>query len=716
VGEVAKPRVRVDAIHGFRGFAVLLVVLSHLSVPRFENGFIGVDIFFVISGFLITHLLILEYTNNRRASKRAGWISFVAFYARRARRILPTAFFVLILVLLAASVLKSQINLVPNISQDASWAAFFVSNLHYMNQSTEYFGNDIQQSPFLHYWSLSVEEQFYLLWPVLFLTLTTIQGFKVYGVIFNWRNRLKLGMIVVLILSFSIYILHLIEGSPSSYYSSLGRFWEFALGAIFAVSAKNLLPVRIDMIHLIFTVISLFGFFLLDSQVFRYIIVFPLLLTASLLHQFVNGDIDSTFSRFFSKKPLLFLGTISFSLYLVHWPMIVFARGLGIQVFGVNLIWFVPLMLGVSWLVFREIESRFMKLKIPTVSKRGAARRQRYFPLNLDALRYSSFAIFVLIVALNLQVGVAKPVLLEVFKPKVVEPWTLPQNLAATGDSLTSAVELNPPSSNSLDILWKSKIQDGLKLVKLPEGMSAKLSNLTTERTAEWSKCLNLVVNKPECNYGNPGALKKIYIVGDSYAFGMTQMIARTFDAEAYYIVGRHKAECTVPDVNLAGGFDSSCKAHREAVKREIAKEKPYLVIAVSVNSVEREEERDQLFSAMLKEFDFFTANAANVLVIGETPFMADPRICIKSDKDFVDCKGSANARGQSRLLTQRAANLSGASYLDVTPWLCLSSSCPVIIDGAFTTWDGGHITSELSAKLSPLFRSFILSLGLSVK
>ena len=249
-------RSRNESIHGFRGVAILLVLLCHLGIPGFKNGFIGVDVFFVISGFLITHYLSLEYIGNRKASGRQGWISFVGFYARRARRIFPTAFFVILATLAIGTFVTANSNL--KLNTDAGWAFFFLSNLNYINQSTEYFGQGVQQSPFLHYWSLSVEEQFYILWPSIFLTLTTIRGFKLFDFVFNWRNRLKLGMILIFVLSFFVYMYQLITNSPSSYFSSLGRFWEFAVGAFFAISVKDNISKLKTKIQILFSIVSIF--------------------------------------------------------------------------------------------------------------------------------------------------------------------------------------------------------------------------------------------------------------------------------------------------------------------------------------------------------------------------------------------------------------------------------------------------------------------------
>ena len=161
-------RFRSD-VEGLRAVAVLLVVLDHLEAPGFHGGFFGVDVFFVISGYLITSLLAAEYAKKAEAHGGRGSISIAGFYARRARRILPAALTVILAVVVAGGVLLNELR-VAQIRHDALWAVFFGSNMNFIQQATDYFGQGfVDTSPFQHYWSLAVEEQFYLVWPALFL-------------------------------------------------------------------------------------------------------------------------------------------------------------------------------------------------------------------------------------------------------------------------------------------------------------------------------------------------------------------------------------------------------------------------------------------------------------------------------------------------------------------------------------------------------------------
>ena len=141
-------------VQGLRALAVLLVALDHARVGPFHGGYVGVDVFFVISGFLITGLLLTE-------ARRDGRISLVGFYARRAKRILPAATVVLLVTVLASVVLLNGVDALAAI-EDSVWVIFFAANVKFARDGTDYFHNDAAPSPFQHYWSLAVEEQFYL--------------------------------------------------------------------------------------------------------------------------------------------------------------------------------------------------------------------------------------------------------------------------------------------------------------------------------------------------------------------------------------------------------------------------------------------------------------------------------------------------------------------------------------------------------------------------
>ena len=211
-------------IQGLRALAVVAVILDHLLGGP-AGGFVGVDVFFVVSGFLITgHLL--------RSVERSGRISFADFYRRRVKRILPAA-----LLVLAVTVVASYLLLTParfaTVLSDVLWAACFGANWHLIAVGTDYFQAAGPVSPIQHYWSLAVEEQFYLVWPVVLLLLAVLAR--------RMRARLRLvagaGLGLLTVLSFAWALAETAQEPTWAYFSTASRAWELGVGALLAVAA-----------------------------------------------------------------------------------------------------------------------------------------------------------------------------------------------------------------------------------------------------------------------------------------------------------------------------------------------------------------------------------------------------------------------------------------------------------------------------------------------
>jgi len=211
-------------IEGLRAVAIILVVLLHCGVPRMAGGIVGVDVFFVISGFVITGLLLREYKSSNR-------IAFLNFYARRARRLLPAALLVIVASLLLTSLIAGH-SVAVQVASDCRWSAAFLANFHLTTVTPNVL--QMQETPVAGYWSLAVEEQFYLLYPALFAMLMIIPG--------RWstRVRLSLGLVVIIIgsLALSIHLSH--PGQFAGFNSPLTRAWELAVGGLVAASTGGL--------------------------------------------------------------------------------------------------------------------------------------------------------------------------------------------------------------------------------------------------------------------------------------------------------------------------------------------------------------------------------------------------------------------------------------------------------------------------------------------
>jgi peptidoglycan/LPS O-acetylase OafA/YrhL len=204
-------------IQGLRALAVVLVVLAHAGVPHLAGGYIGVDVFFVISGYVITSLLLRQPPRSVRAN-------LAHFYARRIRRIIPAA-----TVVLVATVVATYAWLGASTGQslvgDVRWASFFALNWHFIQTSSSYFVPGVPPSLVTHYWSLAIEEQFYIVFPLLVFSV---------GVAFGRRRTLVLGVVLAAaVATSSWWSIHLSSiNAVQAYYSPFTRFWELALGGL----------------------------------------------------------------------------------------------------------------------------------------------------------------------------------------------------------------------------------------------------------------------------------------------------------------------------------------------------------------------------------------------------------------------------------------------------------------------------------------------------
>ncbi|MEU4714738.1 acyltransferase family protein [Micromonospora purpureochromogenes] len=214
-------------IEGLRALAVLLVLVGHAGSQFIPGGFVGVDVFFVISGFLITGLLVEELD-------RTGRISLVGFYARRAKRLLPAAGLVLLVTLLLTYLFLPKVRF-SNTAWDVVSSALYVMNWRLAEQSVDYMFVDQAPSVVQHYWSLSVEEQFYLIWPLLLLGLAVLGGRRRLR-----RGVLMVGFAVVALRSFAWSVFLTSADRAPAYFVTTTRIWELALGGAVAIAGARL--------------------------------------------------------------------------------------------------------------------------------------------------------------------------------------------------------------------------------------------------------------------------------------------------------------------------------------------------------------------------------------------------------------------------------------------------------------------------------------------
>ena len=300
------PKYRPD-IDGLRAIAVLCVIFYHSGFGLFSGGYVGVDVFFVISGFLITTIIVREIG--------AQSFSIATFYERRMRRILPAIITVVVFCLAVGSFLLETRDF-EDLARSSIANNLFLSNMFFYFQAG-YFDAPAELKPLLHTWSLSVEEQYYLLFPLLLLLIAKFCG-----------NRYLLFLIPILIASFIACVLGMDVDRTAVFYSLPTRAWELLIGSVLAIA--SIPPLRhtvgrnaLALLGLALVVYSNIAFDD-DTSFPGSIASIPTIGAALVIYTGASGA--TLVSRLLSVKPVVFVGLISYSLYLWHWPFIVFAK------------------------------------------------------------------------------------------------------------------------------------------------------------------------------------------------------------------------------------------------------------------------------------------------------------------------------------------------------------------------------------------------------
>src|SRR3984885_5243991 len=314
------PEFRSD-IEGLRAVAVLLVVACHCGVSWCRGGFIGVDVFFVLSGYLITGLLMAEI---RRTSR----LDLPRFYARRARRLLPALLLVLLATLAAGELIQGPQEL-EFAGRAARATALYISNVFFDHNAADYFAPDVESNPFLHTWSLGVEEQFYLVWPLLLLL----------GMQRRRSNRPLIWLLAgVASLSLLFCIWSTAHRPTLAFYELPARAWEFGLGGLLACAGVSTLRGATASLlgWLGLAAILVAAYVLRDGAGFPgWLATIPALGTVAVLSA---GPARSPYGvgLLLDSPPMQYLGARSYSWYLWHWPFIVLAAAMapGIPVVG----------------------------------------------------------------------------------------------------------------------------------------------------------------------------------------------------------------------------------------------------------------------------------------------------------------------------------------------------------------------------------------------
>ncbi|MEU7471801.1 acyltransferase family protein [Streptomyces sp. NPDC044984] len=665
---------RLD-IQGLRAVAVGLVVLSHAGVTQVSGGYVGVDVFFVISGFLITSLLLRELAATGRVSIRA-------FYARRALRLLPASTLVIAVTLAGAWLFLSKARL-TEYAGDALAGALYTVNFRLAAAGTDYLAQNSPPSPFQHFWSLAVEEQFYLVWPLLLLL--------------GWRAaRGRRGLVVVplgaLVLgSFAASVL-MTDSSPSwAYFVSLTRGWELGAGALPALATARLerLPAALagPLTWLGLACVTLAAVRYDDQTPFPgHHALLPVLGTVLVL---AGGCAPAPHGagRLLGRRPLVRLGELSYGWYLWHWPLLVIAPAALGRTDGTA---GVPLALGLcavalvlAWLTLRLVENpvRFHR------AFRGRPRRALALGTGLTA-GATALSLTAAAVPPTIEVGGPAPVLAEA--------------LADAPDPRTRLAELLASSPGSL-----------------PSNLAPALPKVKSSRSAVYRDGCHVdhdSTRTPSCVYGDRASSRTVVLFGDSHAAQWFPALQRLATARGWKLVSLTKASCKVADVTIVSDHEpyTACDTWRSRAVARINALHPALVVVSSSDAGDPARPADDPLRQWTTGFEDtlrdLGTSGAHVAVLLDTPWpKGDPVDC--AAKNPLHLRACANhlpdaIHDATRHTALRgAATATSASVIDPGPWVCAprTGTCPVVVGDTAVHRDDSHLSEAYAEALTPV-------------
>jgi peptidoglycan/LPS O-acetylase OafA/YrhL len=698
-------------VQGLRAVAVLAVVLYHAGAKGFGGGYVGVDCFFVISGFLITGLLM-------RDLERDGRVRFAAFYARRARRVLPAAAAVLLATAAAAAVWLSPLQ-ARQVLRDCVASALFAGNYRFAAVGTNYLAGEQSPSPVQHYWSLGVEEQYYLVWPA----LIAVGGLLAVRAARRRPERLRLLLAVLLglltLASFKFGVTWTHTDPPWAFFSLPSRAWELGAGGLVAIAVPMLraVPARIS------SGAGWLGLAALAWSITQYssrtpfpgvAAVLPVAATALIL---AAGNPSGGPGLLLDRLPVRYIGDLSYAWYLWHWPVLVLlpvASGQPANA-GIRLV-AVCGSFGLAAVTLRWLENPIRFTRVLRPPRRALA---------VGAA---------LVVATAL--GAASTTALirtPTGHGAAITPIALKDPPRGTGSTPAAgrAGPTGPTSPTTGRSLGRQTVDQRLEAVlarttgdkPVPRNLTPPLAAAAGDKATPFVDGCNLTwtaTAQPPCRYTT--GQRRVVILGDSHAAQWFPPLQELSTEHHWQLESFTKTTC--PPLQLAvfspylGRPYSECADWRQNVLSRIATEKPDLVVL----GVARHYSPDYGFSVygpawlagLAATVRQLHADGISVLVMGPTPKPpADVPSCLSAHlDDAAPCDFSRSAATDPAGTAAEAAvvRTAGGDYIDVAPLLCTPRICPVIIGNLLVYRDDNHLTTSVTSWLLPALEPAVVA------
>jgi len=703
-GPVVRSGGHRDDLQGLRAVAVLLVVGGHAGIGFLPGGYVGVDVFFVLSGFLITQLLL------SRAAKHHH-VSFREFYVRRARRILPAATLTLVVTQVVAWQLLNFVR-AKQVMLDTIWAAAFSANIHFAHLGTNYFERGQPPSPVQHYWSLAVEEQFYLVWPAL-LSLV------VFGAL-RWRSprhrgavsrsaiRRLLAVVVIAALASLAWSIHETATNPtSSYFSTFTRAWELALGAALAIGASGALRsfgapaivrlwgrARVAAGWLGLIAIAAAAVTFSDATPFPgFAALLPTLGAALVIAAGLGGrQPDRAAGRMLSLGPLRYIGDRSYAFYLWHWPVLIIAS----LYVGHDLTLLQNLLLICGAFVLSIVSYRFVENPI---------HRAEWSTEASASLWPFSFAAVVVVAAVAIGSLDSQALSSQIADSARLPVITNPAPGVAANSDAGVVVAAGSGYALAGVTTATAAARQG---APIPSGLDPPVDQLLNSNYSGPTECSahDGQTSSAICRLGTAGSRRTIVVFGDSHAEMWMPAILSLAQRDGWAVIPLSKSACT--PMGWAQG-NAECRAwYSWAVNRAKALRPDVLLVTGCCGGFTGSDGETVLnqFVSLARTTKAFSRHV--VVVADDVGVATQP----------VDCLLRRHASMKSCTTTWPAdrfslnediavkAKLHGFGFINTSGWFCFQRQCPMVVGRTIVYTDTGHITAQYAQALAGPFRA----------
>jgi peptidoglycan/LPS O-acetylase OafA/YrhL len=680
---------RRDDLQGMRAVAVLAVFADHLfNWP--SGGFVGVDMFFVLSGFFITGLLLKERSTT-------GELSFRNFYTRRVKRILPSALLVLLVTVVAAQFLFPATRAKETLL-DGLWAALFAANFRFQAVGADYFQQALPPSPIQHYWSLSIEEQFYFVWPALLLVLFLVTR-KMYLRGKVWTRQWGLFLCMALIVGGSFAWAMILTGSDpnAAYFSTFTRVWELGVGALLAIGGPWLARIPeaarpwIAYVGLVGVVASLFVISS-ESRFPAPWAALPVLSTAVVVASFHGGEVrwsplTNPVARWF--------GDTSYTLYLWHWPVIILLLSVmpdrGPTFYAIAVV----LALGLTAVTFHFYEDPIRKSQWLLGKRRSGRARFLHVDPSAWAMVGAVTAMAMLASILYIQRTDDMAANQAEVESATIVNLAAPPALALPTPPGTDAPPLSVVPGNDPCFGAPALINPSCKLRDPAVELKPSVENFATEIggpfcfTREHDPLMS-------CNYGYQGDdATRIALVGDSHAGRVLHGLAPYLEASKWNLTTYFGQGCV-----FKRPTSDDCSAMPE-IQKQLTSQKFDVVLSASTRAGNPGE-----YVAAWKPL---IAAGSRVVVLADNPKASEESIACVSrvtlGKDRTGECGTPKPRAMQPDPQVQAARNSTPPIpvIDLTSYYCKDDTCPSVIGNVIVYADtSSHLTPTYTETIAP--------------